>query len=233
MAAVGAVGAGWFITIEGPEGAGKTTQTQRLGRRAAAAGLEVVVTREPGGTTVGERVREMLLDAASTHGPRADALLFNAARAELVESVIRPALARGALVVSTRFADSTLAYQGFGAGLDLDELRALERFATAGIVPDLTILLDLPAEVGLARKDFERTRFESAFGLDFHRRVCDGFRALAAADPVRFAVIDARATAAEVESAVTAAASRLTGLGLLQPGDASSEPERLAQRIPR
>jgi dTMP kinase len=206
-------GRGWFVTIEGPEGAGKTSHAELLRHRATGAGLDVVVTREPGGTIVGERVRQVLLDPASSHGPRADALLFNAARAQLVDELIRPAIDRGALVVSTRFSDSTLAYQGFGAGLPLDELRALERFATAGLRPDLTVLLDLPPEVGLARKGAEMTRFESAFGLAFHQRVRDGFLALAAAEPDRFVIVDATAPQGDVGRAVLAAVAVRTRIG--------------------
>lgn len=206
---------GWFVTIEGPEGAGKTSQAERLRRRATNAGIPVVVTREPGGTAVGERVRGLLLDPAARHEARTDALLFNAARAQLVAEVIQPALAGGALVISTRFADSTVAYQGSGAGLPLDELRALERFATAGLVPDLTVLLDLPVEVGLARKGDEQTRFEERFGLDFHRRVRDGFLAIARAEPTRFVVVDATAEPDVVERASTAAIARLPGLRAL------------------
>ncbi len=219
---------GRFVTIEGPEGAGKTSQAEQLRGRADAAGIDVVVTREPGGTDVGERVRSILLDPASAHGPRADALLFNAARAQLVAEVVRPALARGALVVSTRFTDSTLAYQGYGAGLPLDELRRLARFATDDLRPDLTVLLDLPADVGLARKGDEMTRFESGFDLDFHRRVRDGFLALAAADPDRFVVVDAAGPMATVAEAVVAAVARLPELAALR-----SEPMSAGNRIAR
>jgi dTMP kinase len=217
---------GWFVTIEGPEGAGKTSLAVRLRDRAIAAGVEVVVTREPGGTAIGERVRAILLDPAAVHGARTDALLFNAARAQLVAEAVTPALSRGALVVSTRYADSTLAYQGFGAGLPLDELRALERFATAGLRPDLTLLLDLPVEVGLARKGDEQTRFESAFGLEFHRRVRDGFLALAAEDPERFVVVDATASAGTVKTAAITAVARLPGLERLA-GEPIGRPERI------
>lgn len=219
VTADGAAGHGWFVTIEGPEGAGKTSQADRLRARAEAAGIEMVLTREPGGTAVGERIREILLDPAADHVALTDALLFNAARAQLVAEVIRPALERGALVVSTRFADSTLAYQGHGGGLPIDELRDLERFATGGLKPALTVLLDVPAEIGLARKAAETTRFESAFGLDFHLRVRDGFLALAAAEPDRFAVIDARHPADDVANRVLAALAALPGLERLMPGD--------------
>jgi len=226
-------GGGWsrrgaFVTIEGPEGAGKTTQAERLRRASQDAGIEAVLVREPGGTVVGERVRQILLDPASVHAPRTDALLFNAARAQLVRDVIRPALARDALVISTRFADSTLAYQGYGAGLPLDELRVLEGFATESLRPDLTILLDLPAEVGLGRKANETNRFESAFGLDFHRRVRDGFLALAAAEPERFEVVDASGAPDAIAAAVVTAAARLDRLGRL-----ADEPTGDAMRIRR
>jgi dTMP kinase len=208
------VGSGLFITIEGPEGAGKTTQAERLRSRLEAAGREVVLTREPGGTTLGERVRAILLDPdAGPHDPRADALLFNAARAQLVAEVIRPALRRGAIVLSTRFADSTLAYQGIAGGVPLDELRAVERVATGGLRPALTIVLDLPVEIGLARKTGdELTRFETAFDLDFHRAVRAGFLALAADEPARFVVVDASGAADEVAERVAAAASAVVGL---------------------
>ncbi len=219
---------GPFVTIEGPEGAGKTSQAERLRRLAVAAGIDVVVSREPGGTAVGEQVRAILLDPASAHGARTDALLFNAARAQLVDEVIRPSLERGTFVVSTRFADSTLAYQGHGAGLRLDDLRLLERFATDGLRPDLTILLDLPPEVGLGRKGAEITRFEAAFDLDFHRRVRDGFLELAAADPERFTVVDATAPEATVAGVVLARVSRLRGLEAL-----AGEPMAPSERIPR
>ncbi len=207
---------GRFITIEGPEGSGKTTQALRLRDALERTGIDVLLTREPGGTWVGERVREMLLATGegSEVGPtvrdaRTDALLFSAARAELVAEVIRPSLDAGMTVLCARYADSTLAYQGFGAGLDVDELRALERFATDGLRPDLTILLDLPVELGLGRKDEERTRFEVAFDLAFHDRVRRGFLALAAAEPERFAVVDARGAPDEVFRAVLDVARRI------------------------
>ena len=139
---------GRFITIEGPEGGGKTTQAARLADHLVATGEAVVRTREPGGTALGERLRDLLLaigDAAEPIEPMTDALLFSAARRQLVAEVIRPALDAGTTVICTRYADSTLAYQGYGAGLPLADLRDLERIATGGLRPDLTILLDLPA----------------------------------------------------------------------------------------
>ncbi len=234
---------GWFLSVEGPDGAGKTSQVERLRERAVAAGFEVVATREPGGTAAGERIRELLLAAsrAAPLGPRTDALLFNAARAQLVVEVIRPALERGQLVISTRFADSTLAYQGYGAGLPLDELRALELVATGGLRPDLTILLDIEVDIGLARKAGpEVTRFEAEFDAGFHRRVRHGFLALAAAEPARFAVVDAARGPHDVADAVAAAAARVPGLERLAAGRpaparqaAGSEPSGVAGRIPR
>lgn len=205
---------GWFITIEGPEGAGKTTQTSVLAAHLEERGLDVHVTREPGGTWLGERLREVLLartDAAAATDPLTDAFLFNAARRQLVTEVIRPALDGGRTVICARYADSTLAYQGYGAGVPLDRLRALEATATDRLKPDLTILLDLPAEDGLARvAPGDITRFEAEFDLAFHRRVRDGFLALAVAEPGRFAVIDARLPVADVAAAVAAAADRLS-----------------------
>jgi dTMP kinase len=220
------------VTIEGPEGAGKTTQAERLRRAASDAGLDTILTREPGGTVVGERVRALVLDPSAVHDPRTDALLFNAARAQLVDEVVRPGLDRGALVISTRFADSTLAYQGYGAGIPLDQLRAVEAVATRGLRPDLTILLDVPPEIGLGRKAAELTRFETAFGLEFHRRVRDGFLALAAAEPGRFEVVDASDDEAGVSARVLRAAGRLEGLEAIAKGAwIRGEPERVRLRI--
>ncbi|HVA85642.1 MAG TPA: dTMP kinase [Candidatus Saccharimonadales bacterium] len=208
-------GRGWFITIEGPEGSGKTSQAERLLAAGRAAGVPVALVREPGGTPVGERIRSLLLNADPASvpiGPRADALLFNAARAQLVADVIEPKLAIGWLVISIRFSDSTLAYQGYGAGLPLDDLRSLERFATGGLRPDRTILLDLPVEIGLARKrGVEETRFESTFAVTFHRRVREGFLALAAAAPDRFVVLDATRSPEAVAADVRAAVQGITG----------------------
>ena len=210
---------GFFITLEGPDGSGKTAQAERLRALIAAAGRGVLLVREPGGTGAGERIRAILMDRheSSIHlTQRADALLFMAARAQLVERVIEPALAQGIVVISDRYLDSTLAYQGFGGELGLEELRPVGRFATGGLRPDLTLLFDVPVEVGLARKsDAETTRFEAHFDRAFHERVRAGYLALAAAEPDRWVVIDA--TAPEDDVLVTAAATVLGRLGLEPP----------------
>ena len=202
-----APGLGAFITIDGPDGGGKTTQAERLREHLTARGVRVLLTREPGGTWLGERVRRVLLartDAqAAQTDPLTDALLFNAARRQIVGEVIRPAVQAGMTVICARFADSTLAYQGYGAGVPLDRLRMLADLATDGLAPDLTILLDLPVEAGLARKaPDDVTRFEAEFDLAFHERVRAGFLAIAQADPGRVAVIDATADIATVAATI-------------------------------
>jgi len=209
---------GRLIAFEGVEGAGKSTQLELLrqalegrgGPRDRRSGppvgrpREVVVTREPGGTAAGERVRALLLDPEVELDPRAEALLFAAARAELVAEVIRPALERGAVVLSDRYLDSSLAYQGGARGLGRGPVEAVNRFATGGLLPDLVVLLDLDPADGLARRARDPDRIE-AQDIDFHRRVREAFRDLAAADPGRFAVIDATAPVPEVATRVQAA----------------------------
>jgi len=193
-----------FIAFEGGEGAGKSTQVRRLADALAARGLDVRTTREPGGTPAGRRIRELLLDRASDGlSPRAEALLYAADRAEHVAAVIRPALAGGAVVITDRYVDSSLAYQGAGRTLAIADVARLSEWATEGLVPDLTVVLDLDPEVGLARAgDPDRLEAEP---LDFHRRVRQGFLDLAAAAPARYAVIDASRDPDEVFADVAAA----------------------------
>ena len=197
---------GLFITLEGPDGSGKSSLLPRLAAALAAGGCEVVATREPGSTPLGERIRGLVLDTEPRidRTGRADALLFAASRAQHVEEVIEPALARGAVVLCDRYADSSLAYQGVGSGVPMDELRVVQRFATGGLVPDLTILLDLPVEVGLRRKSDEITRFEAFQDLAYHERVRRAFLDFAAAEPRRYAIVDATAGTDDVlEAALT------------------------------
>lgn len=222
---------GFLLTLEGPEGSGKSTQAQRLADRLTAAGRSCVVTREPGGTTVGEEIRRILLHSRDLAPvPAADALLFNAARAQLVAEVIKPALERGDVVICDRFTDSTLAYQGYGAGLSLATLRELAAVATDGVVPDLTILIDLPEEEGLGRKgQSETTRFEERESPEFHRRVRQGFLDLAAAEPHRFVVLDGSLPAEAIEEAVAQALAARLGLPLeLTAGNGTGGHEAVA-----
>jgi dTMP kinase len=195
---------GRLVAFEGVEGSGKSTQLDLLRCELERRGHEVVVTREPGGTPAGERVREVLLDPGVQLHPRAEALLFAAARAQLVEQVIRPALERGAVVLCDRYLDSSLAYQGGGRGLGRAPVEEVNRFATGGLLPDLVVLLDLDPADGLARRRGARDRIEVE-DLAFHRRVRDAFRDLAAADPGRFAVVDAAGPVDQVAAQVLAA----------------------------
>jgi dTMP kinase len=226
---------GQFITFEGPEGAGKTTQAARLAATLRDRGVEVISTREPGGTVLGERIRDVLLAPARAADPPvdalADALLFNAARRQLVAEVIEPALGVGTTVVCARFADSTRAYQGYGGGLPLGELSRLEAVATGGLKPDRTILLDLPVEIGLARKaPDDRTRFETAYDLAFHQRVRSGFMAMAAAEPARFVVIDASGDPDEIARRVLRSVDALFDADRARSDD-RGEPKRPGMRI--
>jgi len=197
---------GLFLTFEGGEGSGKSTQIERLAARLRSRGLDPVVTREPGGTPLGDRIRALLLDHAHRPRPETEAFLLEASRAELVAHVIRPALAAGRVVVCDRYDDSTLAYQGGGRGLDTDVLRAMNRFATGGLVPDLTFLFDVDPAVGLGRRagagDANRLDVEPE---PFHRRVHDAYRALAGRDPARWVVVDAAGRPDAIEQAIAAA----------------------------
>lgn len=202
-----------FITLEGPEGSGKTSQLPALAHYLRDAGYEVLVTREPGGTAVGDQIREVLMSLKNVAiVPRTEILLFLAARAQHVDSLIRPALEAGKLVLCDRFSDSTLAYQGYGHKTDLETLRSLLSFSTGGLIPDLTLLLDLPVEIGFERKrdnSVEWNRLD-AYDQAFHERVRQGYLDLAAAEPARWIVIDATKSKNEVQLAMrTAIINRL------------------------
>ncbi len=183
-----------FITFEGPEGGGKSTQIRLLAERLRQHGYVVTTTREPGGTTIGDQIRTVLHDTANTAmSPTAELLLYSASRAQHVAEVIRPALAAGRVVLCDRFADSSMAYQGFGRGLDREMLAALTAMATSGLTPDLTLLLDLDVQRGLARRadrGEEMNRLDRE-AVSFHERVRAGYHALAAAGPERWVIINA------------------------------------------
>jgi len=200
---------GLFVTFEGGEGSGKTTQLRLLANRLRALPEEVIETRDPGGTPIGKEIRTLLLSRDSTPMEEATELfLYEASRAQLVREVISPALARVAVVLCDRFTDSTVAYQGFGRGLDLTLIQRLNQLATDGLTPNLTILLDLDPGVGLARcmrsssgEAASRDRIE-AEPVHFHRRVREGYLELARQEPERIRPIDAALSVAEIETAV-------------------------------
>jgi dTMP kinase len=184
-----------FITLEGPEGSGKSMQICDLADYIREQGHEVLTTREPGGTFIGDQIREVIMRMDNTMmSPRAEILLFCAARAQIVEEVIRPNLEKGLVVISDRYADSTLAYQGYGHGLDISILKEILRFATGGLQPDLTLLLDVDVEEGLKRRRIgggEWNRLD-AQQLAFHQRVRQGYLKMAAEEPDRWRIINAR-----------------------------------------
>jgi dTMP kinase len=187
-----------FITFEGPDGSGKTTQLQSLNGYLVKAGYPILLLREPGGTVIGDQIRQVLHDPSnSAMDPRAEVLLYSASRAQLTGEVILPALQSGKVVLCDRFADSTMAYQGYGHRFDLEKLKAITAFATRGIRPDLIIYLDLEAEEGLRRK---RRSFQAGQGewnrmdqkeVEFHRRAREGYLTMAADEPERWFVLDA------------------------------------------
>jgi dTMP kinase len=193
---------GLFITLEGVEGSGKSTQIRHLAKMLTQKGYSVLQTREPGGTATAEAIRRILLTPSSHEPvtPEAEALLILAARSQHVTHVIMPALRRGTVVLCDRFSDSTLAYQGFGRGLDLQWLRAANSVASGGLTPDLTLVLDLPVSVGLARRRADRGQ-ENRLDREtehFHRKVRRGFLALADEEPARMTIVNANRTAQEV-----------------------------------
>ena len=206
---------GQFITFEGGEGAGKSTQVRRLAQRLAERGREVASTREPGGSPGAEAIRNLLVTGeVERWSPVTETLLMYAARRDHIERVIQPALARGATVLCDRFLDSTRAYQGAGGGAAPDLIRALENHIVGAMIPDLTLILDLPISVGLARaaaRGEGEARFE-AKGYAFHERLRAGFLAIAAAEPARCVVIDAGASLDDVSEAIwRAVETRLAG----------------------
>jgi dTMP kinase len=212
-----------FITFEGPEGGGKSTQIQLLAERLRRQGYGVVMTREPGGTAIGDQIRDVLHDTANTAmSPTAELMLYSASRAQHVAEVIRPALAAGQVVLCDRFADSSMAYQGYGRGLDRAMLAALTAIATGGLTPDLTLFLDLDVERGLARRA-ERGEEMNRLDLEavgFHQRVRAGYHALAAAEPARWVSLDAdRPVAAVAADVWRVVAERLVAQPGLVPAD--------------
>ena len=204
-----------FITFEGVEGCGKSTQARLFAERLTAAGVVVRTLREPGGTQVGEAIREILLDPANVLlDPRAELLLYEASRAQLVAEVIKPALAAGEVVVCDRFYDSTTAYQGYARGIALDEIGRINEAATGGLVPDLTIVVDIDPATGLERacRASEGADRLEAEELAFHERVREGFLAIARAEPDRMLVVSGEGTAQQVAERIEHA---VRGTGLL------------------
>ena len=197
-----------FITLEGPEGSGKTSHMGPLSIWLESLGWQVLCTREPGGTTISEQIRAVIHDLKNEEmHPHTETLLYQAARAQIVEQVIRPALAQGGIVLCDRYADSTLAYQGYGHQQNLDEVRALINYATAGLQPDLTVLLDLDVETGLQRGSQRRSHGGEwnrldAYELEFHQRVRQGYLELVKAEPQRWVVVDAAMSWQDVQTAL-------------------------------
>lgn len=205
-----------FITFEGPDGSGKTTQIELLAERLRDQGHEVLITREPGGTSIGDQIRAVVHDVKNVEMRReTEFLLYSASRAQLVRQVIRPHLGRGGTVLCDRFADSSMAYQGYGRELDLDMVRCITQFATGGLCPDLTVYLDLPVEVGLQRKESAHAAQAGEWNrldqqtLDFHQQVRQGYLKMAEADPDRWLAVDAAQSIPETQAAIRARLERL------------------------
>jgi dTMP kinase len=203
---------GLFITLEGGDGTGKSTQSALIGDWYTEQGREVVFTREPGGTDLGTELREIVLHSRGHIAPRAEALLYAADRAHHIATVVRPALERGAVVIQDRYLDSSVAYQGAGRVLDPDEVRGVSMWATEGLVPDVTVVLDLnPAisrdRLNAANKQFDRLEAEA---LEFHTRVRDSYLAMAATEPTRFLVVDATLDRDAIRDAIIARLSELS-----------------------
>jgi len=202
-----------FITLEGPEGSGKTSHIPALVEYLRDKGYSVFPTREPGGTSIGEQIREVIHDLKNEEmHPRTETLLYQAARAQIVEQVFKPRLEASEIVISDRYYDSTIAYQGYGHQQDLEQVRALVKYATAGLVPNLTILLDVDVEEGLRRKkkDNEWNRLD-AYTLEFHQRVHAGYAEMVKQEPNRWVVVDANRSWEEVQEEL-----RMVTLGRLK-----------------
>jgi len=194
----------FFVTLEGPEGGGKSTQALRLGDHLKSQGHDILFTREPGGTEIGDQIRRVIMSLENkSMSPEAEFLLFSASRAQLVRELIQPHLERGGVVVCDRFFHSSLAYQGYGHQLDLEPLRTITGFATGGLIPDLTLLLDLTSELGLERRkqDGHWNRLDD-YDLAFHERVRQGYLRLADADPDRWVRIDAAQTEDQIQEQI-------------------------------
>jgi len=199
-----------FVTLEGPDGGGKSTQARELAAHLRQGGVDVLLTREPGGTPIGDQIRNVLmsLDNASMI-PRAEFLLFSASRAQLVHQVIRPHLEKDGVVICDRFYDSSLAYQGYGHQLDLEVLRTITAFATGGLKPDLTLLLDLPAEFGLGRRrEAGHWNRLDDYDLEFHRRLRRGYQLMTTAEPERWVVVDATQPMDDVQAEIRSIVAR-------------------------
>ena len=199
---------GLFITFEGPDGCGKTTQMNLLAQYFEKKGKKVVLTREPGGKGLGEKVREILLNYNGEVSDRCESFLFLADRAQNIDIIVKPAVEKGEIVLCDRHIDSTVAYQGYGRGLDINEINILNNLATGGKKPDLTLVFDVDVETSMKRVGKEKDRMESA-GIDFHNRVRNGYLELAKQEPTRIKVLDATKTIKEIHEKVVEIVEKL------------------------
>lgn len=199
---------GLFITFEGPDGCGKTTQMNLLAQYFEKKGKKVVLTREPGGKGLGEKVREILLNYNGEVSDRCESFLFLADRAQNIDIIVKPAVKQGEIVLCDRHIDSTVAYQGYGRGLDINEINMLNNLATGGKKPDLTLVFDVDVETSMKRVGKEKDRMESA-GIDFHNRVRNGYLELATQEPDRIKVLDATKTIEEIHEKVVEIVEKL------------------------